>query len=483
VPHLEAVPGLIEITDHADQYLPFDRSATQDDDLPVPPIADMRLWGARAIDPASGRVFEHATIGIVDGVITDIADAGGDAPEGAIDVSGFTALPGIVDAHTHLASDTSRSPGFGPAAPLRGEDPRPRELGYLLLAQTCQALLDAGVTTIRDVGSYHDEAITMRKAVELGLVRGPRIRSCGRIVSATSPGGRMFKSMYDEVDGPWEMRRAVRANLRRGADFVKLMATGARSVEREDPEPAQLTQEEVAALVDEAHRLGLRVAAHAEGLDGARLAIEAGVDTIEHGLSLHRAPELLERMAASEQVLVPTLTTFHDLAERFAHEWVPKLVDQAKRQLEEAYVTLEAARLAGVTMAMGFDSGPPSSHLWELVRMVEGGLTSLEGMRAATVGGAAALGSNELGRLEPGSPADLVVVEGDPLRDIRVLIRPRRIRLVLAGGVAVAGRLLDPPRLDGHTATDDLELAEPSGPLTAGCTCGALAAVHELRVA
>ena len=157
-------------------------------------------------------------------------------------------------------------------------------------------------------------------------------------LSATSPGGRMFGTMYAEADGPWEMRRAVREQLRRGADFIKLMATGARSVEREDPEPAQLTREEVAAIVDEAHRIGLRVAAHAEGLAGTRVAVEEGVDTIEHGLALHREPALLAAMAERGQVLVPTLSTFHDLAERFAPEWVPRLVDQAKRQLDEAYL-------------------------------------------------------------------------------------------------------------------------------------------------
>ena len=124
--------------------------------------------------------------------------------------------------------------------------------------------------------------------------------------------------MYREADGPWEMRKAVREQIRDGADYIKIMATGARSVEREDPEPAQMTLEEVAAVVDEAHRLGYRVAAHAEGLRGARNAIEAGVDTVEHGLALHRAPELLATMAERGIVLVPTLSTFHDLAERFA---------------------------------------------------------------------------------------------------------------------------------------------------------------------
>jgi imidazolonepropionase-like amidohydrolase len=189
------------------------------------------------------------------------------------------------------------------------------------------------------------------------------------------------------------------------------------------------------------------VAAHAEGLEGTRYAIEEGVDTIEHGMELHRAPELLDRMAADGQVLVPTLTTFHDLAERFAQQWVPRLVDQAKRQLDEAYLTLEAARAAGVTMAMGFDSGPPGSNAWELVRMAEGGLGSAAGLAAATAGGAAALGRPELGRLEVGAAGDVIAIDGDPLADLRLLLRPAAIRLVVAGGRVVAGRDLDGPAL------------------------------------
>jgi imidazolonepropionase-like amidohydrolase len=423
-----------------------------------------RIWNVRAIDPDSGVALEHGTIAIENGRITEVAEARGDAPEGAYDGRGRSLLPALIDCHTHLISDTSRSPGFGPSAPLKGEDPRPRELGYLLLARSCRALLASGVTTIRDVGSNDDEAIVMRRAVELGLIHGPRIVSCGRIVSATSPGGRMFGTMYSEADGPWNLRQAVRAELRRGADFIKVMATGARSVEREDPEPAQLTRQELAALVDEAHRLGLRVAAHAEGLEGARLAIEEGVDTIEHGLSLHREPALLERMAASGQVLVPTLSTFHDLAERFADQWVPRLVDQARRQLDEAYLTLQAAHAAGVTLAMGFDSGPPGSEPWELVRMAEGGLGPLAALRAATAGGSAALGSSDLGRLAPGAAADLIVVDGDPLADPRVLLRPSRMHLVLRNGVPIAGRELDPTRFNGQPLPPDgFEVPEPSG--------------------
>src|SRR5258708_26639708 len=139
------------------------------------------------------------------------------------------------------------------------------------------------------------------------------------------------------------------------------MGTGARSVEGEVPEPAQMAREEGAAVVDEAHRMGFRVADHAEGLGGGRIAVEEGVDTIEHGLSLYRAPELLDHMAAHAIVLVPTLSTFHDLAGRFADGFAPRLVEQAKRQAEDAQRTLVAAEAAGVVIAMGYDSGPPGA--------------------------------------------------------------------------------------------------------------------------
>lgn len=338
-----------------------------------------------------------------------------------------------------MYSDVGRSPGFGPPEHLHGELPRPRELGYFLLAKTARAMLDAGITSVRDVGCYDCEAIVLREAIRLRLLDGPRLLSCGRIISATSPGGAIFTTMYREADGPEEMRKAVREQLRAGADFIKLMATGARSVVAEDPEPAQMTVAEVRAIVEEAHRLGVRVAAHAEGLEGTRLAVLEGVDTVEHGLSLHREPALLEHMAAHGIVLVPTLTTFHDLSERFTGCFAPVLVEQAKRQQEEAYLTLLAARSAGVTLAMGHDSGPPGDNAIELVRMVEGGLSALDGITAATAGSARALGLDDVGSVAVGQVADLLVVDGDPLEEIRVLHGTDRIWLVLREGRAVAG--------------------------------------------
>ena len=397
------------------------------------------LWGARLFDGQEPHA-EPRAVRIANGRIASVEPATGDVPPDALDLRGRTLLPGLIDAHVHLTSDTERSPGFGPPPALHGEAPRPPELRWFVLAAVGRALIRAGFTSVRDVGAYDDEAIVLREAVRLGLAEGPRILTCGRIVSATSPGGRLFGTMYREADGPWAMRAAVRAQLRRGADYVKVMATGARSVVGEDPEPAQVTRDELAALVDEAHRLGLRVAAHAEGLAGTRLAVEEGVDTIEHGLSLHREPEVLARMAERGIVLVPTLTTFHDLAERFADSFAPTLVEQAKRQLEEAYRTLAAARAAGVTIALGYDSGPPGENARELVRLAAGGLTNLEALAAATAGGAAALGLGDRGRVVPGAAADLVVVDGDPIDSPAVLLDPAAITLVLRDGEAVGGQ-------------------------------------------
>jgi imidazolonepropionase-like amidohydrolase len=400
----------------------------------------MLLANARLIDGTGRPPIERAVVRIADGKIADVQAGGGSPPDGAVDVGGRTLMPGLIDAHAHVSSDVKRSPGFGPPQALAGELPRPRELGYFVLAKTAGALIAAGITTVRDVGSYDDEAIVLREAVRLGLIDGPRILSCGRIISATAPGGALFGTMYREADGADAMRKAVREQLRRGADFIKLMATGARSVLAEDPEPAQMTPAEVHAIVDEAHRMGFRVAAHVEGLEGARLAIDEGVDTVEHGLSLHREPQLLARMAERGIVLVPTLSTFHDLAERFTDAFAPALVEQAKRQLEEAYATLAAARAAGVTLAMGHDSGPPGENAIELVRMIDGGLSAIEGIVAATQGSARALGLAELGTVTPGAAADLVVVDGDPLADARLLLDAPLVWMVIKDGRLVAGQ-------------------------------------------
>jgi imidazolonepropionase-like amidohydrolase len=397
-------------------------------------LGDLVLSNARLLD-GRGGIVERATVRVAGGRVAEVTE-GAEAEKGGpsfevVDLSGKTLMPALVDAHVHLSSYPTLP------TPLRGEEPRTDALRYFELANFARDLLEMGVLTVRDVGSEGDHALHLRQAVLHGLCPGPRILTCARIVSATSPGCRIFGSMYRPADGPDEVRKAAREQLAAGADFVKIMATGARSVVLENPETTQLTREEVRAVVDEAHRLGHRVAAHAEGLEGARLAIEEGVDTIEHGLSLHREPALLEKMANNGQTLVPTLSTFHDVSEDHAEKYPCALVEQADRQREEAYMTLAAAKAAGVRIAMGFDSYPLGRNARELIRMISGGLTPMEGIVAATSNAAKAIGLGDVGAIFPGAVADLLVLDGDPLSEPAILLDADRISLVLQRGTTV----------------------------------------------
>jgi imidazolonepropionase-like amidohydrolase len=407
--------------------------------LADPPPAEGRLW------LANGRLFDGTGAPLRDGAllveggrITRVADAAEQPPEGVrvLDLEGRTLLPGLVEAHAHVGG------AFPKPAPQRGAEPLLDGTRAHLVAAELRELLRMGVTTVRDVGSIGDVVVEARQAMRYGAFAGPRVLTCGRIVSPTGPGGRFFLGMYREADGADDVRRAVREQLRYGADFVKVMTTGARTVELEDPDPAQLTREELAALVDESHRMGYRVCAHCEGLAGTELAIEEGVDTIEHGMYLNQRPDLLERMAARDQVLVPTLSFLLDLAG--SPDWTPELLDLGRHNVEQAQLTVRAARAAGVRLAMGHDSSPLHASSRELLALIDAGLAAHEALAAATSGGAFALGlADEIGTLEPGKLADLVVVDGD-LPAEPALVRDReRIWLVLRLGAAVAGAALE----------------------------------------
>jgi imidazolonepropionase-like amidohydrolase len=397
--------------------------------------ARVYLTNARLVDATGAPPRKGASVLLEAGKIARVGAASDATPEGVsvVDLEGRTLMPGLIDAHVHVTA-------FDMPSPLKGEARIAPEVKHHFIAAGLREMFRMGVTTLRDVGAFGDDLLHARRAIQLGALTGPRILACGRILSATSPGGAHFADMYREADGADEMRKATREQIRRGADFVKIMTTGARSVALEDPEPAQVTRDEVATVVEEAHRMGFRVAAHCEGLDGTRLAVEEGVDTIEHGLELQRAPELLEQLAESGRILVPTLSCFFDLSETHACRWSPRLVEQAKRQREEAHLTVDAARAAGVRMAMGFDSMPNGQSALELVRMRNAGLSAMEAIQAATAVAADACGLGaEIGSIESGKLADLIVVDGDPLEDPRLLLDRENIWLVVQAGRSVSG--------------------------------------------
>ncbi len=399
------------------------------------------ITDATLFDGSGGAPTATSTIEISGSQIAEvnIGEAVPGADTTVIDAAGRFTMPGLIDAHAHLAM---REHSLNQPRPPKGAEPlRPAVDGHLIAA-TLRKALRMGVTTVRDVGAVGDVIFEVRQAMRYGAFVGPRLLVSGRIVSPTSPGGRFFEGMYREADGVDDIRRAVREQIRRGADFLKIMSTGARSVELENPHPAQCTDDEMAAFVDEARRQGYRTAAHCEGLGGTELAVNHGVDTIEHGFYLNQRPDLLDRMADRGTVLVPTLSFLHDVAED--GRWAEVLVDQGRYNVEQAHLTLSEARARGVRLAMGFDSPDVDRSAEELVRMVEHGLPAGEALAAATSGGAAALGIDEItGSIAPGRAADLVIVDGDPLADPAILLRPEHIWMVVRNGRPVAGTALE----------------------------------------
>jgi len=413
-----------------------------------PPRGKGRLWltGGRLFDGTGGAVRGGAAVLVEDGVIRRVGDASEPCPDGArlLDLGRRTLMPGLIEAHTHILGDTPQT--------LRGAEPFLSGTPAHFLQAELREFLRMGVTTIRFTGAQGQWPQEARQAMRYGAFRGPRLLTCGKIISATAPGGRFYGTMYREADGPDDMRRAAREQIRAGADFVKIMTTGARSNEMEDPEPLQLTREELSAVADEAHRMGYRLSAHAEGLAGCEAAVTHGADTIEHGIFLHRRPDLLDAMAESGQVLVPTLSGYYWMAglgdavdpataERVA-EMPPELVDLADQNLENGAASMRAARDAGVKIALGSDM--EVAVALEVRRMIFHGLTPGDALVAATKTAAQALGLGEhVGTVEEGKLADLLIIDGDPVAEPGLLADPTRIWLVLRLGVPVAGQALE----------------------------------------
>lgn len=423
--------------------------------IAAPPPASGRLWltGATVFDGTGAAPAPGSAVLVEDGVIRAVcraaevpADTGDDR---VLDVGGRTLMPGLTNAHTHLVGRA--------VEPVTGAEPRLDGTAHHFLQDALREMLRMGVTTLRNCGSNGLQPQEARQAMRYGAFRGPRILTCGKIISATAPGGRFYGDMYHEADGPDRVREAVRTQLRWGADFVKVMTTGARTNELEDPDPTQFTDDEFATLVEEAHRLGYRVCAHVEGLDGAEAAVRHGMDTIEHGMFLYHRPDLLERMAAGGQFMVPTLTGYYHWAGYAPDQIDPTdapmrsdaaveaVVELGRLNLAEGTTSMRAARDAGVKVALGSDRyGEVMSTSRELLRMIHHGLSVTEGLVAATSNAADALGlADQIGTVEVGKLADLVVVDGDVVADPAALADRDRIWLVLQLGEPVAGASME----------------------------------------
>ncbi len=360
-----------------------------------------------------------------------------------VDVRGRTIIPGLIDAHDHLAS-------HGYALATRWGLDEPASTAHLRTARVLAETLAMGYTTVRDGGGLD---AGFKVAVEQGLIPGPRLVLGIQIVSPTggigdrvSPSGHTCCAVYDPLlpesvaNGPDEVREVVRTMVRAGADVIKTATTGgASSRPGHGPLDAAFSLQEMQALVTESHALDRRVMCHALGGPGLRTALEAGVDSIEHGCYLDDEPTLMAKMAAQGTFFVPTLTVYVYHRESASPHVRARAVALHPRHVASVQRALEL----GVPIAAGTDAGGhghPKNAL-ELKYLVEAGLTPMQALRAATQWAAQCLGlERDLGTLEKGHLADLVVVNGSPLADVTVLLDPERIELVLKGGAVCVDR-------------------------------------------
>jgi imidazolonepropionase-like amidohydrolase len=366
-----------------------------------PAVADAALW----LD--GGRI---AWLGRA----AELPEAARGAPR--VELPGCTLLPGLVDVHVHLVA--SGGPDLAAGIPSS-------ESGRTLAAvANARRHLDAGVTLVRDLGATGGEAIEVGRAVEAGTIEGPRVIAAGPAVTMT---GGHIPYLGRVADGPEQVRAAVRANFAIGAGCIKVVATGGVLTKGLDPRLPSYTQPELDALVDEAHRLGLPVAAHAIGEGGVTAALRAGADSIEHGMFLDdECIELFLRTGARYSA------TFAAREWIMRGESVPRWAKERARPAAEAHVpSFQAAVKAGVRIVAGTDAGTPENHhgrvAHEVVSLVEAGLDPLAGVRAATAEAADLLGEADRGVLRLGAVADVLAVDGDVTADVTALTRPAAV--------------------------------------------------------
>ena len=399
------------------------------------------IKAGRLVDARSGRVFTDQAIVIEGGRIKQVGPgASVQAPAGArvIDLSNATVLPGLIDCHTHLTGE----PGHNGYEALGISIPRQALYG----AKNARLTLEAGFTTVRNVGAGGYADIALRDAIDAGDVPGPRIDASGPAVGVT--GGHCDESLLapefnhraDGVaDGVPALMSKTREIAKYGADCIKICASGGVLSKGDSPEALQFSDEEIRAVVVEAHRLGRKVAAHAHGAAGIKQAVLAGVDSIEHGSFID--DEAIRLMKEKGVYLVPTLYLGDWFMENYQRLRVPEfMVEKAKAVLPAARMNIARAFKAGVKVAFGTDSAvyPHGLNGKEFAVMVKLGLTPMQSIQAATVNAADLLGwSDRIGSIEVGRFADIIAVSGDPTIDVTVL---EHIMFVMKGGQVVVKR-------------------------------------------
>ena len=367
-------------------------------------------------------------------------------PAGAqvVDVSGKTIMPGIIDCHSHLSVDLR---------PMQEQALEPMTLRVLQAAQNARATLDAGVTSVRDPGGT---PLGFKMAAEQGLIPAPRMRIAVTILSQTGghadmllpsglhqailPLGNPLEWPNGVCDGEAEVRKATRSVLRAGADFIKLCSTGGVLSPSDEPGATQFTREEIAVMVYEAAAVGKTCAAHAHALEGIRNAVVSGVQSIEHGVYLDES--VCAEMKTRGTYLVPTLVAA--LWVRRKGEQQPGTVlPQSLRKVREVEgdhrESFPMALESGVRIAFGTDTdvGPHGTNLEELRLMVENGMTPMQAIVSATkTASECARMDSDVGTLEPGKLADLLVVDGNPLNDVALLEDKSNLLMIMQGGSA-----------------------------------------------
>ena len=417
---------------------------------PEPPVGKgvVVLKAARLIDGTGAAPINNAVVIVTDNTITAVGAAGAvSIPANAktIDLGDVTLLPGFIDAHTHLIGRVLGDPA-GDNAGVRDFE----SFAAILSVGYARETLMAGFTSVRNVGaSGKFDDMALRKAINEGWTPGPRMMSAGHAIGMRGghcdengfrPG--LFDPGIEEgiADGPDQIRAAVRYQIKYGADVIKTCATGGVLSEGDAVGATQYTYEELKAMVDEANKLERKVAAHAHGTEGIKLAVRAGVSSIEHGSFLD--DEGARMMKERGTFLVPTLSAA-EAVERAAKSGVLKGL-RAEKALAAAAAARHAIKLAvanKIPIALGTDAGvvPHGTNAHEFVLMVQwGGMSPMNSIMAGTSNGAKLLGwDKHLGMLTPGKWADVVAVSGDPLKDIEMM---QKVVFVMKNGIVYRGK-------------------------------------------